>query len=202
LQAIQASRIDTSKPVTEPRFQGNQLAAEEERLKEVIQSLELQHQRRLEQREQLVLRSPIAGQIVTWDIERLLRSRPLQRGQRLMSVAASDGDWLLELRVADADVGHVLAAWHAAGRTLPVSYRIVGAPAQKHHAVLMEVADWTEVSDEQRRSVRMTAKTDDIGGPSVRPGATVVAEIELGTRSRAYVWLRDVWEFVRVHVWF
>lgn len=202
LQAVQASRLDTvqSKPAT--RDARTDWAAEEERLKEVIRSLEVQHEHRQKQRQQLTVRSPISGELLTWDVERLLRWRPLKRGQRLMTVADVGGAWILEMRVADADVGHVLQAAQELNTPLPISYRTAAQPQRQWTASLMEISDWTETNETEGPYVRMTAKLQDASALGIRPGASASAQIHLGRRPRAYVWLRDLIEFARIQAWF
>jgi hypothetical protein len=38
--------------------------------------------------------------------------------------------------------------------------------------------------------------------PDLRPGASVTARIDCGTRPIGYVWFHDVWEFVQTQVLF
>ena len=201
LQAIQSARLESVKPTAE-RDAASRLAADEEQLKQTIRGLETQQTFRQQQRAQLSVRSPISGELLTWDVERLLRSRPLKRGQRLMTVADVSGAWSLEMHVTDADVGHVVAAASLQKSHLAVTYRTAALPGEDQIAWLTEISDWTEVSDTWGPAVRMTAQISDTQASSARPGATVAARIHLGRRSRAYVWFRGFVEFVRVHMWF
>ena len=43
----------------------------------------------------LELCSPLDGQIVTWDVKKLLEGRPVQKGQTLLRVANPEGEWEL-----------------------------------------------------------------------------------------------------------
>jgi multidrug efflux pump subunit AcrA (membrane-fusion protein) len=201
LQTIQAARLEAVKPAAERTEPAGRLAAEEEQLKEVIRGLESQYAFRQQQREQLHVRSPIAGEVLTWDLDRLLRARPLRRGQRMMTVADVDDAWTLEMQIADADVGHVLDAVQGDATKLQVSYRTAARPDIDQFGVLDKIADWTEVSDSGRPTVKMIAKIADPNPLDVRPGAMTSAAIHLGNRSRAYVWFRQVIEYVRIHFW-
>ncbi|MDZ7615550.1 MAG: HlyD family efflux transporter periplasmic adaptor subunit, partial [Patescibacteria group bacterium] len=58
----------------------------------------------------LSARSPIDGQVVTWDVENRLIRRPVQRGQVLLRVADPAGPWQLELQLPEDRVGHIIVA--------------------------------------------------------------------------------------------
>src|SRR5262245_34782478 len=57
--------------------------------------------------EELTIRSPIAGKIITWDVKRQLQNRPVDTGQILMTVAASGTDYEVELFMPERRVGHL-----------------------------------------------------------------------------------------------
>ncbi len=56
------------------------------------------------QEKDLEVRSPVDGQVITWELEKKLDKRPLQRGARLLQVADADKGWRVE--VADARRPH------------------------------------------------------------------------------------------------
>ena len=56
---------------------------------------------------ELTIKSPLNGQVVTWDLRNRLISRPVQRGQVLMRVADPAGPWHLELHMPENRMGHV-----------------------------------------------------------------------------------------------
>ena len=68
-----------------------QLAAEQEELRQLLASQQEQLAILRGQREKLTLRSPIDGEVLTWDLEQTLSDRPVQRGQLLLSVGDLDG---------------------------------------------------------------------------------------------------------------
>ena len=202
LQTIQAARLESVKPGVAKGEPQGRLAAEEEQLKEVIRGLESQQAFRQKQRDQLFVRSPISGQLLTWEVERLLRARPVRRGQRLMTIADVDGAWTSEMHIADADVGHVLAAVQKQATPLKVTYRTAAHPNVDQVGSLDKISDWTEISDSGQPAVKMTATIAKPDSLDARPGAKTSASIHLGSRPRAYVWFRQVIEYVRIHFWF
>jgi multidrug efflux pump subunit AcrA (membrane-fusion protein) len=61
--------------------------------------------------EELLVKSPISGQVVTWDLRNRLIHRPVQRGQVLMKVADPTGPWQLELHMPENHMGNLAQAW-------------------------------------------------------------------------------------------
>lgn len=55
--------------------------------------------------DQLQVRSPVDGEVMTWDIENKLRERPVQQGAFLMQIADPNGPWELELQVPEDRMG-------------------------------------------------------------------------------------------------
>jgi multidrug efflux pump subunit AcrA (membrane-fusion protein) len=193
LATLQAARLDSAVPQRDQRWQ---LAAEEERIKQVLRGLEQQEQHLQERRDELTVRSPIAGRVITADVEQLLRSRPVRRGQQLLTIAAEQGSWVLELRVSDRDAGYVLAAQDA-GETRPLRFVLATQPTQTRFATIEHISRWTEIDASGVASVRLTAMIDDPTQLAARPGATATAKIYCGRGRLGYVWFRDLIELLR-----
>jgi multidrug efflux pump subunit AcrA (membrane-fusion protein) len=83
-----------------------QLAAERITAKSAQAQIEIIN----EQKEMLKILAPQAGIITTWEVRKNLAGRPVEVGQELISVAATGGDWVLEVEIPDDDMGPVLAA--------------------------------------------------------------------------------------------
>ena len=98
-----AMRLDSS----DERQEQTRLTADEERIEKQVESLRQQQQLLERVREGLTLKSPIAGDVMTWQLHELLDQRPVRRGQLLMTIADLDGPWIVELDVADDDLGFV-----------------------------------------------------------------------------------------------
>ena len=63
-----------------------------------------------EQIESMTVRSPLDGMVTTWDVRKTLLGRPVEIGTELVSVAATEGEWDLEVDVPDDDMGPILDA--------------------------------------------------------------------------------------------
>jgi len=193
LAAVRAARFRNDPAAVNARDRYD-LTAQEEQLKEKLAGLEKQYQILAEQRRQLEVRSPTRGQILTWDIERSLAARPVQRGEKLLTVADLDGPWEVELRVDDDQAGHVLRALRERGPQVPVSYILATNPGVHYEGRIREIATATEVDDMGRAKVWAIV---DIAGatlPQPQPGATVIAKIHCGRRALGYVWFRPLFE--------
>lgn len=179
----------------------HRLAGQRSELKQRITALDEQVRLLRRKREQLRITSPIAGEVTTWDVEALLRDRPVRQGQVLIDVADTAGPWELELQVPEDGIGHVLTAQEAQGPALEVSYRAAAEPRNDRRAALCEVHYAAEIRGEEGNTV--LAKATLAGElPPLRPGAEATAKIYCGRRALGYVWLHDAVDFVRTKIWF
>ncbi|MEN6450044.1 MAG: hemolysin D [Thermoguttaceae bacterium] len=84
------------------------LEGEKAELRETIRSLEEQMALYRAKQLQLNVRSPIAGQVLTFDLQYRLLHRPVQRGQELLRVADTNGPFQLELHMPENHIGYVV----------------------------------------------------------------------------------------------
>jgi hypothetical protein len=202
LASVQATRLDVSPRTAADREKYNQLTAEEEEIQELLKSLEQQHDVLKGQREDLIVTSPLTGNVVTWNVRQSLESRPVQRGQVLMQVADLKGPWVLEAEVPDDRVGHVLEAQQRLQRDLPVSFMIATEPGAIYRGTIEKVALSTDVRPPEKANVLVTVGFDRRQIPQLRPNATVTARIYCGRRSIGYVWFHSFWEMIQKKVLF
>lgn len=196
LAAVRAARFSVDRPEAgaPDRYE---LTAQEEQLKEQLVGLDAQYQILNQQRQQLEVRSPTRGQILTWDVERLLAARPVQRGERLLTAADLEGPWEVELRIDDDQVGHVLKAVRDSGTPLDVSYVLATDPGERFSGHLRDLASSTDVDEAGRVKVWAVVEIADANLPQRQPGATVIAKIHCGRRAVGYVWFRPLIEAIQ-----
>ncbi len=123
----------------------------EEQKKEISYSQQLKVL--MKKREQLVVTSPIDGQINTWHVSELLLRRPVRQGQVLMSVADPAGDWELEVHMPEDRIGHVALARLESRPELPVRFRLSVSPGDEHEGIVKEVHAHAEVRGEEGNTV-------------------------------------------------
>ena len=202
LAAANAGLLTSDRSGAEGRAKQTQLAAEIEQLNSQRKSLQERYALLTAQEQDLAVYSPIQGQVTTWQVEDLLASRPVQRGQALLTVADTDGPWVVELLVPDRRIGHVRAAQAELQPDLEVSFILATDPSVTYRGRIADVALSAEVDDEQGNSVLVTVAIDRETIPALRPGASVVANIHCGRRRIGYVWFHEVFEFVQGRVLF
>jgi len=202
LAAVEAERLQNRRETADERHQYGRLTAQEEELREQIASFEKQYEIVEAQQAELTVRSPIDGEVLTWDLKRLLEARPVNRGQVLMTVADLAGPWGLEVRVPDDRAAHVLDAQREIGEALDVSLVLAADPGRKLQGTIDRLAIRTEVSDTEDAFVLATVRIrrDDL--PERIPGGSVVAKIHCGRRPVGYVWFHDLWEAIQTWVLF
>jgi multidrug efflux pump subunit AcrA (membrane-fusion protein) len=200
--AIRATRIDHDRRSPAATSSG-QLAAEEEELKQSLASLTRQLEIVNRRLRELTLRSPMAGQVVRWDMIRSLESRPVRQGQLLMQIVDPAGPWEIELHIPDRTVRHVLAAQAAQNPIgLPVRFLFRMSPNTTYSATLERVNLATDLDQDGELSTLATVNLNAKDIPDLRPGSSVIAKIDCGRRSLGYVWLRELLEFLQIHVFF
>lgn len=162
-----------------------------------------------EQIQTLTLTSPCDGIVTTWEVQKNLMRRPVEVGQELIQVADTSGDWVLEVEVADSDMGPILTAYdklkkEIAAGTKPADARL-GAyfvtmtdPEHRYRGQVLRISARAETA-EQEHVVKVTvAFPEDVRqdflrrNREMRPGSEVRARVECGDASLAYVIFRDV----------
>ena len=202
LAVIQAARLDLNPTDINALQKANRLTAEQEELNERLKSLKEQLDLLKNQQEALKLKSPISGEVLTWDLQEKLLARPVQRGQRLLTVADLKGPWVLKMQVLDSEIGHVLEAHRQNQNPLPVSFLLLTDPGQTYQGTIEKIAATAETNEEGIPTVQVTVKLDHESITGLRPGASVLPQIDCGKRSLGYVWLRRLIETIQREVLF
>jgi multidrug efflux pump subunit AcrA (membrane-fusion protein) len=179
-----------------------QLAADEEELKERLKTLERQRTLIEERQQQLTLRSPIAGRVLSWNLAQHLSARPVERGQSLLTIGETSGSWIVEVQVADEDTGHLLRAQQALGDHLEVDFQLPSEPGRNYHGKVREVSLTSESNDRSTGHVRAVVEFDSQQVTQLRPGATAIPRIHCGRKSLGYVWLHDLIDAIRIRLRF
>jgi len=161
---------------------------------------------RLKARQQeLVVRSPIAGRVITWDARRLLQNRPVETGQVLLTVAAADSDYDIKLFMPERRSQKVAAnrdAMKAGDATAEpkVEYILMTEPGKTYYGKIAEISDTTEAHEEHGNIVpiRIAPNEKITAG---RPGASVSAYVHCGHRPLGWCMLHEAWEWLEAN-WF
>lgn len=197
--ALLAERDDAVKGPTGERT--NRIEGELAKTVAELSGLEQQLQVLRERERLLDVVSPISGVVSTFEVDQLLRNRPVRRGEVMLEVMDDNGPWQLELNVDEHRTGHVFQAREASSTPLAIEYLLVTSPETTHHATLKELGTRVEMSEDHRSVVELLASPDDEPGLSRRIGSEIRARIHCGRTNLAYVLFGDVIEFVQKYLW-
>lgn len=200
LSTVRAARITQMTNASETSQRTQQLAGEEEDLQQQLESLTKQKTLLDRERASWNLTSPIAGQVLTWDVETLLAGRPVERGQVLLSVGNTAGNWEIAARVRERHVG-LLFAVGTDPHGLPVEFVSSTETGRTLAGQVANVSRVTEIDDRGESTVRLTIAFDQQQATQLRPGVTVWTRIQCGRRSLGYVWFHDLIDAVCRQFW-
>jgi multidrug efflux pump subunit AcrA (membrane-fusion protein) len=195
LDALAVTRTDRTLRET-PADDRLPLAAEQRQLEERLASLEAERQLLETQKDALVIRSPIDGEALTPDVQSLLESRPVERGQVLVTIADADSGWELRAQTPQRYVGRLLAAQAAEDAPLAASYRLAGDVSTTYsgHVTAIQSAVPLEASGLESASppVEVRIAAEGAAPAAARPGMSASVRIHCGRRPLGYVWFYDV----------
>jgi biotin carboxyl carrier protein len=159
-----------------------------------------QKQRQLldKKKEKLIVRSPIAGKVATFQLESLLANRPVQRGDQLLEVIDPTGDWELEIRIPGDQMKSIKKARHEIKQDLDVDFIQMANPGRTLHGTVVGAQETTDVRGDESGTVVVRVKINKADlGVEPQKGAGISARIDCGKRSLGYVWFRPIIELVQ-----
>ncbi len=202
LAAVEALRLEGASRRNEADIRPRRWTAEKEEIEETLAGLRAQLKILQRRQAALTIRSPLDGSVITWDVERRLASRPVARGQVLLTVADLQGPWVIELETPDRQMGHIVAAQRRQRGRLAVSFFRETEPAVVHRGEVVEVSLTVDPDANDRAHAHLVVAVEEEPLRDPRPGTVVKARIACGRRSLGYVWLHEVWEAVQRSLWF
>ncbi|QDU88483.1 HlyD family secretion protein [Pirellulimonas nuda] len=152
-----------------------------------------------EESQRLRVVSPTAGVVTSWKPADYLAGRPVRRGQRLLEVAASDGQWRIELETPDRDAGHLLRAVESG--PVSASFVVKSDPATTYRGRVLQVASATQQNESGEPVLRVVVAPEEAKDLAPRSGMVVAAKLDCGQAPLGYVWFHEAWEALQ-RVWF
>jgi multidrug efflux pump subunit AcrA (membrane-fusion protein) len=179
----------------------NRLTGEMLQLQQESQNIERELALVRDKQRQLTIVAPQRGQIVTWKVRDLLLSRPVARGQGLLTLANPDGAWELELNLPERRLMHVQRV-RGNSQALPVSFVLSSHPGQTFYGQVVEIEQAAEVRGDEGNTVlvRVAVRKDEL--PPLHDQTTVTAKLNCGRASIGYAWFCDLIETVQTKVLF
>jgi biotin carboxyl carrier protein len=150
--------------------------------------------------EKLTIKSPISGQVITWDVKKQLQNRPVETGQVMLTIAAADTDYEAELYMPERRIGHLHRFRDAVKKSNPdddlkVDFISMYDPGVVHKGRVIQVNPTAEPHEEHGNMVRIRVQPEDkLINP--RPGATVTANVHCGRAPWLWAKLHEAWEWL------
>ena len=197
-QLLDAKNIALNQATSDPNATSSiigQLSSEVSDVKYEISSAIDEQKYLSEQQNELNVTSPIAGSVTTWKVEELLMNKPVRWGDSLMNVANEAGPWQLRFLVPERRIGYILTAQQEkAGWDLEFFFE--SNPGQRFATQISEIGKSTE-QDKVLGPVAIVFCPAPDGDYVRRHGARVIAKVNCGRKSIAYVWSRELIDSVR-----
>ena len=172
-------------------------------------TLNLQKKILNERLEDLKVRAPIDGTVMTFDLENKLRSRPVQPGQILLEVARPEDGLLLELQMPEKRMGHIddyTRKMREKDKDAKLNVRFVMTvdPSKNYNATIDEEHDRAENrgTEETTVLIRANINENETLPPGTRAGAGVSAKVYCGKRALGYVCFNELVAFLQKTVFF
>lgn len=160
LLGVASERFTADRNRASDPSQPTRWSANEREIKQQIANHQLQLAAYESQRSSLKLVSPIDGQVLDWDVASLLVDRPVQRGQLLLSVANVNGEWVLELKPPEYELGYIQAASQEQSSPLVVSFLLATDSSQEYQGVVDTISSSAFVDDDGRAYAIVTVRLD------------------------------------------
>lgn len=192
-----------------PLSERHRLRGQLMQLKKTSQSLRKQLDVLHEKEKRLVIKSPMSGEIVTWDVRQRLYGRTVEPGQIVLSVAQPKNDWELELEVPDDKIGYIaereveLAA-EKPPRAIQVTYILATEPDREMEGMVKEIQQTAEVRKDQDNTVLILVNIDrdSIDPEQLRMGTSVSGKLDCGRRSIGFVLFHDLIAWIQTKILF
>ena len=154
------------------------------------------------QKEQLTIRSPINGTIVSWDPVRQLTERPVSPQDVVLVVATLDSEWHMELFIPERKYGHVLKATEKQGTGFPRS-RFLRRPTRTN-ASRGRLRKWRATRRSMHRTVVVSERSQIL--TATIPSFTWVLPLRprfiVEPSPVGYAWFHELFEFVQSRLLF
>ena len=153
--------------------------------------------------QQLTVYSPCDGEVISWDVADTLTDRPVQRGDRAIKLAKTDGEWELVVKMPERSMGHVHLAAKSQGPELPVEWVLRSNPDKVFDGAVREIYPSAEFDEQEATPVvKLRVAVDAAQIPHLRPDLTATAKVVCGRRSLGYVLFHQLWEWLQINLFF
>ncbi len=156
--------------------------------------------------QKLTIVAPSDGVITTWDVEKLLRNRPVKTGQAVLNVADGSGEWEVELKMSEDRMGYMAKAQAEIKHDLEVTYHSATDSSITYHGHVTNVHWSAEIRGEEGNTVLVKVAIDKNefkdNLKQLRPGADVAAKVHCGRQPIYFCLFHDLIAWIRKKILF
>lgn len=192
IASIEAERMQGTRQTAEDRLRFTAITAEQQELAEQLRGLDAQAELLQQQQQELQIRSPQSGVLITWNPRERLTARPVVRGQKLLTIGNLTGTWHLELKLSDRAAAKIERARQRSTPDRPVTFALPGEPGRKRQATLDHVSLRSQRDDDRSSYILATARIESEPRLSAVAGTQVIATVDCGRSSLGYAWFHDL----------
>lgn len=198
LESAQLLRSQASESGDE--LEVGQLTSRIEQVSLKIRSLNEKNEFYLNQVASLTLNAPVVGKVTTENTQQTLMNRPVAAGDPLVSIAEIDGQWHAELEIKSVDMSY-LDQQERDGHS--IRFRSLASIQREHEGRITEIEGFNSIDENGDVSVRAFVPIDKKDFEHLRVGTPITGTIHCGRRSIAFVWTRELRDFLRTNFfWF
>ena len=202
MRALTSARsLNEATPGEDQRAELFRISAELSQLEAVASNLRQQLAIVQAQQQQLTVTSPASGEVLTWQVEESLASRPVGHGQRLLTIADTDGEWEIALEVPAEEIAIVRQAIADSSDDQLVIFVMEASPQQEYVGTIIEVSRSARQTDADKSIVPVTVHVDRQSLTDPLPAAGIRARIACGNHALGYVWFRQLIRYAQIN-WF
>ncbi len=175
----------------------DQLEIRQVTLETVLESIDGQLAILEKEKEKLNVKSPLDGNVITWNVKESLENRPIKRGEILMEIADLNSDWRIELDMPDRRIGHIASAQKELGEDLKVEFIVASDPSKTLYGKIVSIGKATEIHPELGQTIRVNVEINKEDLKVLQTKTGVTAKVHCGKKSLGYVLFHDILEFVQ-----
>lgn len=135
--------------------------------------------------------APFDGVLVSGDLTQMLGA-PLERGQALFEIAPLDA-YRVVLEVDEHRIGDVRAGQRGA--------LVLSSNPDQSFPIVVEKITPVSIAREGRNYFRVEAQLESGPDPRLRPGMEGVAKVSVDERRLAWIWTREMMNWLRLKAW-
>jgi len=147
----------------------------------------------------LDITAPIQGVIVSRDLRGELEMRPLRRGDILFHVADLDGEWQLNVHVADRDSNYLKQ--HLAQHPEEALFTFDSLPGEQFRTVIMQVSGTIENPTGTKPFLLAVADIESEVAKRAYMGANARVRLSCGEQPLWFLWCRPIVEALQKRAW-